>query len=498
MVGNDPDGRTDADEVSPGVEGDDIPSRMIKVEANLLRLPLFALHTRGLGTLDGIECRGKTNRDGVAREYTFASTRNTATLYPGPLARAVHMAFLEIVSDGGLPLENPVTWTWRDLCRRLGITYSGRTVGQLKAAIHATQGLMIRSQYALYSKSEGKLIHTLDRSVALYEDVSFACDSRSASGAVETNRVWLSRWYLDNLNSFYTAPLDYGLWRHLDGLSTIASRLYEFLLLSFYGDAPFLRINYKNLAQFLPVRIERYVSNAKKQIGPALEHLRETGVVEKVVWSEGKDKAPQLHFFRGRRLTSARTPVRAAVEFREELSGVIEVAEFKNQRPPEWGLVEEFYRAWTDGEPPRPSAKELQQARELVQLHGVTKAKTVVQLATKRMRVEWPQAKTFSALLKFVGEASKDADREQRKAEGQRREQTRKAKAKAEQEHRDAEWLRFEATWTPVWDSLPEAGRDAIRRAILKQSPYLAKSPRILKNLCLEELAKRSGVETDS
>ena len=38
--------------------------RFIKAEANLLRLPLFALGTKGLKSLDAIECRGTTHRDG--------------------------------------------------------------------------------------------------------------------------------------------------------------------------------------------------------------------------------------------------------------------------------------------------------------------------------------------------------------------------------------------------------------------------------------------------
>ena len=36
--------------------------RFIKAEANLLRLPLFALSTKGLRTLDGIECRDTIRR----------------------------------------------------------------------------------------------------------------------------------------------------------------------------------------------------------------------------------------------------------------------------------------------------------------------------------------------------------------------------------------------------------------------------------------------------
>lgn len=73
----------------------------LKVEANLLRYPLFALSTKGLKTLDGIECRGKVRRDGAVREYLLRVSRNTSCLYPGPLARRVHFALLSIAADRG-------------------------------------------------------------------------------------------------------------------------------------------------------------------------------------------------------------------------------------------------------------------------------------------------------------------------------------------------------------------------------------------------------------
>ncbi len=72
--------------------------QLVKVEANLLRLPLFALHTKGLKALDGLECRGRMTRSGQAYQFTFRATRNTATAYPGPLARSAHLAFLSIIT----------------------------------------------------------------------------------------------------------------------------------------------------------------------------------------------------------------------------------------------------------------------------------------------------------------------------------------------------------------------------------------------------------------
>ena len=55
-------------------------SERVKAEANLLRLPLFALHTKGLNTLEGIECHGRIKREGKTQEYVLRISRNTASL----------------------------------------------------------------------------------------------------------------------------------------------------------------------------------------------------------------------------------------------------------------------------------------------------------------------------------------------------------------------------------------------------------------------------------
>src|SRR5206468_2868571 len=114
-------------------------------------------------------------------------------------------------------------------------------------------------------------------------------NSRMPDGSIaDSNYVWLADWYLANLNTLFTAPLDYDLWRYLDQRSPIASRLYEFLLLNFYSGTPLLRINYPNLAQYLPIRPEKYFSDAKRQLDPAGKLLMLMDITETVDWAKTK------------------------------------------------------------------------------------------------------------------------------------------------------------------------------------------------------------------
>jgi hypothetical protein len=94
----------------------------------------------------------------------------------------------------------------------------------------------------------------------------------------DANAVWLADWYLANLNALFCAPVDYALWQALDQRSPIASRLYEFLLLNFHGPAPVLQIGYAYLATLLPVHAERFPSDARRQMEPALNLLAGAGL----------------------------------------------------------------------------------------------------------------------------------------------------------------------------------------------------------------------------
>jgi len=216
---------------------DDVGQQVVRVEANFLRLPLFTLDNKHMRTMDGLHCEGTFRRSGKSFAFTYTVTRNTATYYPGPLARSAHFALLSIATDRCLPVQNPVTFTWRELCARIGIQPSGKTVTALREALTATKGLMIESHAALFSKADDAPITTDDRTkiINLYDEVEFHGVTREDGTTADINAVWFSHWYLDNLNALYSGPLDYALWRSLNEQSLIGSRLYEFLFFKFYG-----------------------------------------------------------------------------------------------------------------------------------------------------------------------------------------------------------------------------------------------------------------------
>lgn len=474
------------------------PARSLKAEVNLLRLPLFALHTKGLSTLEGIECRGRVQRDGQMHEYLLRVSRNTASLYPGPLSRKVHFALLSIATERGFPLANPITWAWRDLCRRMDIAYGGqKTLKEIKTAIRSTHGVVIHSQYALYSRSDGQPLPLSDRGHHLYNDYAFCNEPRSNGTIADTNAVWFADWYLDSLNALYSAPIDYDLWKSLEARSPTASRLYEFLLLNLYNGAPVFRINYPNLAKLLPVRTERYLSDARKQLGLAVELLTQAGVITAAHWAENRGGTIQLQFSRGPVLRSSRTQVaQRSPVLTEQAFGTVQVDEIRSPQTTESLLVRQFYQLWSQDTFTKPTPKEISLARDIIEQYGRTKLYALLPLVVKRLKDEWPEAKTFGAVARYLPEVNEQYDRKQQIADRRKDEHLRQQAEQEREKQKHAQQRQLLAQWQPVWESLTDADQERIRSDIRQRWPHIARLPETFDRYCIQQLARDRIVST--
>jgi len=471
-------------------EVEKFPARPIRAEANLLRFPVFALTTKGLKNLDGIECSGRISRDDQTHQFRFRATRNTATRYPGPLARAVHIAFLSIITEAGLPTKQPLTWTWGELCRHMRISCSGCMVERLKAAILSTAGIVLWSESALYTKATGQRICTQEEGLHLYDRVVFRGTELPDGHCAESNGLWLSPWYRENLNALFTAPLDYSLWLYLNERSTIASRLYEFLLLNFYNPIPVVRINYETLTNFLPIHPEKYLSAAQRQIQTALTLLQDLHIIKSVEWSPARRGLAQLTFSRGSILQGAtRDGAALPTGSVESLPDDMTVREIRNTHPPEWHLVREFHRLWSGNVFVKPTPKDLITARELLDQYGRTKLSTLLPLAIKKMKVEWPDAKTIGAVARYLPEVTAEHERRQRLEERRKLED-----AKQQQESEDAaRQAKERAALKLLWESMAPEEQRKIREKVLEGQPkrLLRDHPELVEKWCLMEFGCR-------
>ena len=101
-------------------------------------------------------------------------------------------------------------------------------------------------------------------------------------------------------------------------------------------------------------------------------------------------------------------------------------------------------------------------------------------------------------MVRYLDEAAVEYDREQGRLEAERQEQARRRREREEQQRQQTERERFEAAWKPLWDELPAAEREEIRRSVVAGRPYMSKAPRLVESLCLDELARRRGHAEES
>jgi hypothetical protein len=127
----------------------------------------------------------------------------------------------------------------------------------------------------------------------------------------------------------------------------------------------------------------------------------------------------------------------------EEFTGSIEVKELRNQKPPEWMIVAEFYQTWKGNDSYQPTKKELEQARQIVEQHGFKKAKDLMSRVVKRLEKQWPDAKTFGAIAKYLPDVLNDYDRDQSRIEREQQEQLRRKQEREERRRREAEQAQF-------------------------------------------------------
>ena len=450
---------------------DDAKRQILKAEATLLRLPIFALAVKGSSTLDGFEYRYSRRRGERTVETVVRTERDDKDAYPGPLARRVHLAMLSLATDRGFPADGPITWTWRDLCRRMGLPNSGRRVGELKAAIRSTWGLRIHG----LDSADGRVHESWRR---LYVEVEFMNETRADGTSIDANRLWLAPWYLDSLNRLHAAPLDYDLWKRLEKVGPLASRLYEYLVPAFYKrDA--LEFAYDRLAAAMPVVAEVRRSHAIRQFEGALGALKAERVLDDYSWDAMKGTGrPKLVLARGGLLGPRVTPdVTAAGDPASPVAPA--PAEGPDLAEGARRLAAEFYRLM--GRAVRPLRSDLIVAKDLVARHGPDRCLEVLPDAVRRLKTRFRNAETMGALVRYFDEAVADADRKRHEDEARVAEQARAATERARA-------TGDEGRRREIWKSLPEAWKDAIRQEVAREQPLCQRFPALLEMACLQSL----------
>jgi len=271
---------------------------IIKSEVNLLLLPFFTLERKDKRLKIEVEGKGKIPGTKIFWKVSADSEYG----YPGPFDREVHKAIEQIVSEilrEKGKIENPIPFSIYDLCKRMGIE-GGGNYQPIRKTLERIQTTTIKSVGTFYSKEDKRWIEDIFH---LYDRVVFKGKELPNGEIADDNYLFLGSWYLQNLNSRYTKPIDYTYWRSLK--SKIASRLYEILGIKFYGirnkKGCDITYKYSTLCQLLPLTPYRYISQAKRQLNSGNDELKDTGFISKYEWSENGNKDWLISYWPGER-----------------------------------------------------------------------------------------------------------------------------------------------------------------------------------------------------
>jgi hypothetical protein len=122
--------------------------------------------------------------------------------------------------------------------------------------------------------------------------------------------------------------------------------------------------------------------------------------------------------------------------------------------------------------------------------------KAIVPRIVKTIKEQWPDAKTFGAITRFVSEASNHYDRDEHRKEREQQEQIKRQREREDKERERKQIEQIEAAWRPVWEALTDEEREKIRAIALSGSnQWLLKIPRLAQQRCLFVLAKQRGAD---
>jgi hypothetical protein len=347
------------------VEQDGPLLSVIKTNVNLSRLPFFALSRQGLKDELNKEWRFSKVRDNKRCELLWRVIATPFYGYPSPFAQRIHRAIEYILTQNGFPVQEYIDFSFYEIVDIMGLKESGRTYEKIRYALMSITTTTIESQGTFCYLEDGEK-RFIDEAFHLYDNVIFAGRQLPDGTRADRNRIYFNKWYLKSLNSLYIKPLDFPYWNSLK--SDIARRLYEYLrFISFATRCKPFKIGYYRLCEFLPLKPQKYFSDAQRQMRAAHKELMNTGFLKKVAWRKSKTDPKKwiITYYFGLRAKSEHKrgfnddtyrPALLAVETADisEIEEIIEQEEEKEQE-----IKSKRKKHTKEEETPKPFAQEL-------------------------------------------------------------------------------------------------------------------------------------------
>lgn len=433
-----------------------------EAEVNLLVYPFFALSRKeARSKIETVYEKEESLPEGKKKKV-WQVTANAKYGYPGPFDRKVFRAIESIISEMEKPIANPIPFTLYDLCKRIGIDLnSGKNRQNIKAAVERIVSTTVRAEGTFLSKEDGKI--EARKTFHLYDLVVFYGQEMPNGDTSETNYIYLNELYLRSINAFYVKPLDYEYLRELN--SSVAERLYELLGVKFYGmpeNQPVMRYLYSTICDLLPIKRQKYLSLAKKNLDAAFKELTETKFFAKEPKWEKTDKKDDWYiwFQEGDRAKQEKAKQSKQLEFYWMHEALAE--------PKMKSLAEEmviyFYQILheTEDVDHEPSKSEISLAEKYLNKVGEEGLRDIIHRTIKHARRTKWDVKAFGSIKSVASEVLAENTKQE------------KARVKREQEELKYEYERFiDSELSKYLESLP---REELDKVVIEEKKRILKT----------------------
>ena len=192
-------------------------------------------------------------------------------------------------------VTNPITFTTAELLALLGTSKNGNRYREVEEWLKVMNTTFIESEGAVWLN--GKKRFASD-SFVIFQRVRRIGQELDDGTVADKNYIWLSSWYLENLNAHYLLPIDFETYKQLT--NHVAKALVPLLQIWLYAsrEQGSFEKRYSELCQTLNIAEYRYLSKIKEKLSPSLDELVEYGYLDSWTVEKTSDKKDFKIIFR--------------------------------------------------------------------------------------------------------------------------------------------------------------------------------------------------------
>lgn len=265
----------------------------IKSEVNLIEKPFYALDKNRFKRIkyeyeEIINSNGENKIIKISWEVAPEIKMGLPTVFDMKVLRIIEMFIYRNLKKNGRIINPLNIGSLYKFCEILGIDRGGN-YKLIKEAIErlSLTGFITKNSY--YSKNNKQ--HLSKASFHLFDQVWKGKELKNGEIA-DSNYIYIAPLYKMSIENHYIKLLDFTYIKSLN--NNIAIRLYEILGIKFYGiknkNFDFIKYSYEKLCKILPIKEQKYLSDIKRQLKPALKELRKTKFLEKYIFEKRKNK----------------------------------------------------------------------------------------------------------------------------------------------------------------------------------------------------------------